>query len=203
MYKTEDFLARGKDRLLADPALGLGFAVQRFATGLLQDPTFDGGVREADFHVHQEAVELRFGQRIGAFLLDRVLRGHHQEQRRQLVCAAPDADLALAHGFEQGRLNLGRGAVDFVRQHQVVEDRALLEHETAGFRAIDFRTGDVGGQQVGGELDAMELCFDAFGKFFDGLGLGQARRALDQHVAVGKQGDEQALDEFFLAENLR
>lgn len=49
----------------------------------------------------------------------------------------------------------------------------------------------------------MELRFDAFGQFLDGLGLGQPRRAFHQHVAVGKQGDEQALDEFFLAENLR
>jgi hypothetical protein len=49
----------------------------------------------------------------------------------------------------------------------------------------------------------MELRFDAFGEFFDGFGLGQARSALDQHVAVGEQGDQQALDEFFLAENLR
>ncbi|MCY1375815.1 hypothetical protein D9M69_632580 [compost metagenome] len=84
-----------------------------------------------------------------------------------------------------------------------MEDRALLEHEAAGFRAVDFRTGDVGGQQVGGELDAVELRFDAFGKFFDGFGLGQARSTLDQHMAVGEQGDEQSLDEFFLAENLR
>ncbi|MNO74502.1 hypothetical protein D3C76_655040 [compost metagenome] len=153
--------------------------------------------------MHQEAVELGFRQRVGAFLLDGVLRGHYQEQRRQFIGTAPDTDLALGHGFEQCRLNLGRGAVDFVRQHQVMEDRALLEHEAAGFRAIDLGTGDVGRQQVGGELDAMELRFDAFCQFLDGLGLGQARSALDQHVAVGKQGDEQALDEFFLAENLR
>jgi hypothetical protein len=49
----------------------------------------------------------------------------------------------------------------------------------------------------------MELRFDAFGQLFDRFGLGQARRALDQHMAVGEQGDQQALDEFFLAENLR
>jgi len=49
----------------------------------------------------------------------------------------------------------------------------------------------------------MELGFDALGEFFDRFGLGQTRSALDQHVAVGEQGDEQTLDEFFLAENLR
>ena len=34
----------------------------------------------ADDQLEEEAVELRFGQRIRAFLLDRVLRGHHEER---------------------------------------------------------------------------------------------------------------------------
>ncbi|MNM46989.1 hypothetical protein D3C81_579470 [compost metagenome] len=83
-----------------------------------------------------------------------------------------------------------------------MEDRPLLEHEAAGFRAVDFGAGDVGREQVGGELDTMELGFDAFGQFLDGLGLGQARGAFDQHVAVGQEHDEQALDEFFLTKDL-
>ena len=33
--------------------------------------------------LHQEPVELRFGQRIGAFHFDGVLRRHHQERRFQ------------------------------------------------------------------------------------------------------------------------
>ncbi|MNH14117.1 hypothetical protein D3C79_737050 [compost metagenome] len=80
-----------------------------------------------------------------------------------------------------------------------MEDRPLLEHEAAGFRAVDLGAGDVGGEQVGGELDAVELGLDAFGEFFDGLGLGQARGAFDQHMAVGQEHDEQTLDQFFLA----
>ena len=52
-----------------------------------QDLALAGRSGIADAHVHQEAVELRFGQRVGAFLLDRVLRGHHQEQRRQRIGA--------------------------------------------------------------------------------------------------------------------
>src|SRR5689334_579064 len=35
--------------------------------------------RVADANVEQESVELRFGKRIGAFLLDRVLRRQHEE----------------------------------------------------------------------------------------------------------------------------
>ncbi len=79
----------------------------------------------------------------------------------------------------------------------------MLEHEAAGFRAIDFRTGDVGRQQVGGELNAVELGFDTFCQLLDGLGLGQAGSAFDQHVAIGKQGNEQTFDQLFLAKDLR
>ena len=35
--------------------------------------------------VEQESIELRFGQRIGAFEFDRVLRGQHEERRGQTV----------------------------------------------------------------------------------------------------------------------
>jgi hypothetical protein len=80
-----------------------------------------------DQDLHQEAVELRFGQRIGAFHLDGVLGGHHQERPVELVRGGAAGDGALLHGFEQRRLRLGRGAVDLVGQHQVGEDRALLE----------------------------------------------------------------------------
>ncbi|KPY58311.1 hypothetical protein ALO94_200270 [Pseudomonas syringae pv. spinaceae] len=153
--------------------------------------------------MHQKTVELGFGQRVGAFLLDGVLGRHDQKQRRQVVGAATDTDLAFSHGLKQRRLDLGRSPVDFVSQHQIVEDWPLLEHEAAGFRAIDFRAGNVGRQQVGGELNTVELRFDAFCQFLDGLGLGQTRCALDQHVAVGEQGDEQAFDQLFLAKDLR
>ncbi len=43
-----------QNRLLADAALRLGFAIQGFATRLLKDLAFDGGIREADLDVHQK-----------------------------------------------------------------------------------------------------------------------------------------------------
>ncbi len=165
-------------------------AIDGFAAGLLQDAAFHRGIGKADFHVQQEAIQLRLGQRVGAFLLDGVLRRHHQEQRRQIVSAAAHADLALCHGLEQCRLHLGRRTVDLVGQHQVVEDRPLLENEAAGFRTIDLGAGDVGGEQVGGELDAMKLRFQSFGELLDRPRLGQPRRPFDKHVAVGEQGDQ-------------
>ncbi|MDT4814903.1 hypothetical protein FQZ97_479210 [compost metagenome] len=176
--------------------------MQGFAAGLLEDLAFHRGVGEADLHVQQEAVELRLRQRVGAFLLDGVLGGHDHEQRRQVVGRATHRDLPFGHGFEQRRLHLGRRAVDLVGEHQVVEDRPLLEHEAAGFRTVDLGAGDVRRQQVGGELDAVELRLDAFGQLLDRLGLGQPRGAFHQQVAVGEEGDQQAVDELFLAENL-
>ena len=50
------------------------------AGGLLQDGAFLGFGRVVDADVQQEAVELRFRQRVGAGLLERILRGQHEER---------------------------------------------------------------------------------------------------------------------------
>jgi hypothetical protein len=69
-------------------------------------------------------------------------------------------DRALLHRLEQRGLGLGRGAVDLVGQDEVGEDRARLELELR--RPLlasvldDVGADDVGGHQVGRELDAAE-----------------------------------------------
>ena len=80
--------------------------------------------RVVDQDVEHEPVELGLGQRIGAFLLDRVLRGQDEERVGQPVPLAADGDLPLLHRLEQRGLGLGRGAVDLVGQDDVGEDRA-------------------------------------------------------------------------------
>ena len=70
--------------------------------------------RIAETEPHEEAVELRFGQREGAFVIDRVLRGDDEERRFERVGLAVGGDAPLGHRFEQGRLRARRGAVDFV-----------------------------------------------------------------------------------------
>ena len=47
-----------------------------------QDRLLGVARRIVDPHVEQEPVELRFGKGIGAFLLDRILGRHDQEQGR-------------------------------------------------------------------------------------------------------------------------
>ena len=144
---------------------------------------------------------MRLGQRICALLINRVLGGQHQERRRQRHRLAAECHLPLLHGFQQGRLHLGGRAVDFVGQHEVGEHRALGGVILAVLRAVDQRARDVGGQQVGRELDAMERGMDGRGQGADAHGLGQAGHAFEQHVAIGQQPDQQPVHQLLLADD--
>ena len=153
----------------------------------------------ADDHLEQETVDLCFGQGVGAFLLDGVLRGHHHERLVEGEGVVADGDLALLHGFEQGALHLGGGAVDFVGEHEVGENRAFLYLELFALDAVDHGADYVGGEQVGRELDAAVARIDELREGFDGKGLCKAGDAFEEHVAVAEQSDEQALHEVLLA----
>ena len=46
----------------------------------------------------------------------------------------------------------------------------------------------------------MEVAFDAFAQDFNRAGLGQTGSPFNEHVAIGKDRDEQTVDEFFLSQ---
>ena len=58
----------------------------------------------SDGQLHQEAVELRLGQRIGSDVLDRILRSDDQKWIGKRKAPLLDADHSLAHRLEQRRL---------------------------------------------------------------------------------------------------
>ncbi|MNF52652.1 hypothetical protein D3C84_340040 [compost metagenome] len=89
----------------------------------------------------------------------------------------------LGHGLQQGGLHLGRSPVYFVRQHQVVEQGAGLEHEAGILRVKHLAAGEIGGEQIRGELDTGEAALDGAGQRLDSPGLGQPRCPLDQHMS--------------------
>ena len=62
-------------------------------------------------------------------------------------------------------------------------------------------TGDVGRQQVRGELDAAEVRIQILREALDGARLGQTRQAFNQQVTVGQQTDQQSFDNMFLADD--
>ena len=115
---------------------------------------------------------------------------------------AADRHLLLLHGLEQRSLRFRRRPVDFVGQDQIGEDRARNEFELTPTRTSiffdDLGPGDVGGHQIGRELDAFEG--EAQG-LRDGpyqQRLRQARQAGDQAVSAYEYGDQDLLDDLVL-----
>ena len=173
---------------------------------------FPGGVGEQDAlldlrggQVHpdrqQEAVELRLRQREGAVAVGVVLGGDDEKRRGQPAGDAVERHLLLVHALEQRALDARRGAVDLVRQHAVGEDRAGDEFEIAAVHPVERVAEEVGRQQVGRELHALERPADRGGQGVGERGLADARRAFDQHVAAGEQGGQQQGRSFFRAEH--
>ena len=156
----------------------------------------------ADIDLQQEAVELGFRQRIGAFLLERILGRQHVEGRRQVVALAGHGDVLLLHALQQRRLRARAGAVDFVGHQQLGEHRALDEAEGAAADVAflhDFRAQDVGRHQVGRELDALGVHAQHDAQGLDQLGLGEAGNADQQQMAAGKECNQRLIDDILLA----
>ena len=82
-----------------------------------------------------------------------------------------------------------------------MKQRAALKLEAAVLRAEDLGAGQVGREQVGGELDAVKAAFELLGQLTDGAGFGQARSPFDEQVAIGQQGDQQGLDQLRLTDD--
>ena len=89
-----------------------------------------------DVDFEKEAVQLRFRQGKGSFQFNGVLGGKHEKGGGEGMGLSHDGDAAFLHGFQQGGLGLGGGAVDFIRQHNVGEDGPFLEDEV--FCSVPF-----------------------------------------------------------------
>ena len=154
--------------------------------------------RIIDPRVEHETVELGFRQRVRAFLFDRVLGREDEEGRRQRVVLAGHRHGALLHRFEQGGLRFGRRSVDLVCQHDVRKNRPLHEFELARL-VEDLGADDVGGHQVGRELDAVEAEAERPRDGVDEEGFGQTRHTDQQHVAASKDRRGNFPDDVVLA----
>ena len=124
------------------------------------------------------------------------------EGRRQVVALAGDGHVVFLHRLEQRRLGARAGAVDLVGHQQLGEDRAGDEAEIAGAvggLVHHLRADDVGGHEVGGELDAPRRQAENGAQRLDQLGLGEAGHADQEAVAAGEDRDQRAVDHRFLA----
>ena len=120
------------------------------------------------------------------------------------MAVAGHGDVLLLHALQQRRLGARAGAVDFVGHQQLGEHRALDEAEgaAAGVGLFQhFRAQDVGGHQVGRELDALGFHAQHDAQSLDQQGLGEARHADQQHVAARQECYKGLIDDVLLAIN--
>ena len=108
--------------------------------------------------------------------------------------------LGLFHDLQEGRLGLGRGAVDLIGQDDRGEDRALVEVPRPRPLVVNGHTRDVGGQQVGRELDTRMRPVDGGRDGTRQRRLACSRRVLEEQVPLGEHAGQRQADDLFLAQ---
>jgi len=149
-----------------------------------QDRDFLGRLHVAERELHREPVHLRFGQRIRAAKLDRVLCRDDEEKLRQVALFAIHTDLALAHRFQQRRPSARGSAVDFVSEQGVREDGAFVEMKLLIALVENGNAQNVRRQQVGRELNAFEARINRTRQRFRQRRLARAGKIFEQHVSA-------------------
>jgi len=155
-------------------------------------------------NVEHEAVLLGFGQRVSAFLLDRILSGQNEKRIGQAMAGAAHGHLSFLHRFEKSRLGLGGSAIDLVRQNNIGEDRAVDEPKvpSAAFLLVEYRgAGDIRGHQIGRKLNALERHVENLTDGADHESLGQSRHSHEQAMAAREYGAQDLLDHFRLPDH--
>jgi hypothetical protein len=119
------------------------------------------------------------------------LSGDDKKQFREIPALALDAHLRFAHRLQQRRLRARRGAVDFVGEQNVREHRAFVKMELLVALAENGNAEDVRRQQIGRELEALELRVNRAGERLGQRRLARARKIIQQHVAAAGERGEQ------------
>src|SRR5687767_1765332 len=141
-------------------------------------------------HADQEAVELGLGQGKSPLVFDRVLGGKDDEWLRQRMSHAVDGDLTLLHRFQQRGLSLRCGAVDLVGEDELGYDRTRTVFEAVSLLVEDIDSGHVAGEEIGGELNALEGAADRACNCLGQDRLANPGDVLDENVTAAEQGYE-------------
>src|SRR5581483_2239719 len=161
--------------------------------------------RILNLDLEHEAVELRLGQRVRAFLLDRVLRREDEKRQLERKGLPAGGDFVLLHRLEQRRLSLRRRPVDLVGEENIGEDRSLheLERAPAGRRILlkNIGAGDIRRHQVRRELDAIEVEIENLRERADEQRLREAGDADEQAVAAREKRGQHLFDDFVLSDD--
>jgi hypothetical protein len=94
-------------------------------------------------------------------------------------------------------LRAWRGAIDFVGQDHVGENRPGAKFKFARLGVVHADAEDVARQQIGSKLNALKGAMKGFGQRLREGGFAHSGNVFDQQVAAGQQGDQGKLDGFF------
>ena len=161
-------------------------------------------IRERHLDLEHEAVELGFGQRVGAFHFHGVLRGQHEKGFWHQMALAAGGHAAFLHDFEQCGLGLGRGTIDFIHQQQILEHRAFfIAQSSVAFFVFtdDVRAEDVRRHQVWRTLHPARLQAHHLGKRAHEVGFAETGNAFQQHMPTGEDGDQHIAKQFIVTDD--
>src|SRR5262249_28109136 len=154
--------------------------------------------RIVDLQLHEKSIQLRFGQGVRAFHLERILRRQHEEGGVELVRRLAYSHAALFHRFKEGRLGLWCRPIDLVRQQNIRKDRPGLKFEKLLAHCIflnDIGAGDIGGHEIGGELNSRKLQTHYIAERGYEFGFAQTWHAFKKDVPTGEQAHDHAIDD--------
>ena len=134
-------------------------------------------------------------------VLHRILRGNYQKGLRQRIGVRIHRDLAFVHGFEQGGLCLGGGAVDFVGQQDVGKNRPTLEFKLLLDGGVDRDAKHIRRQHVAGELHPLKAAVDGARQGLAEGSLAHSRNAFNQKMAASQNRHQCKADNVVLAAN--
>lgn len=95
-----------------------------------------------------------------------------------------DGDLLFFHGFQQRTLRLGAGAVDFIGQQHLGEQRAWMKDKAFAAPVVDGHASQVAGHEVGGELHPRKLQAKAVRQGMCQRGFSHARQVFNEQVTA-------------------
>ena len=84
-----------------------------------------------------------------------------------------------------------------------MKQRPFDKTETALLRVVNITAGEVAGQQIGGELNALKPGMHGTGQRLDRRGFGQAGHPFEQDMPARQQTDDQPVEQVGLPNNGR
>jgi hypothetical protein len=159
----------------------------------LEDVELGFFAREAHGNGEEKAIELRLGEGEGSSGGGVVLSGHDEKGIGQVLRFAIDGDLPLIHGLEEGGLRARRGPIDLIGEKEIGKHWAGYEVEAAVALMIEIVAEDVGREEVGSELEALETATHRSGEGMGQRGFSNARRPGEEGMPTGQEGSEEKI----------